>query len=216
MHGSAPRAETIEPRIEGARRDAHPRSALAAPPLRAARPSQIAPRRVPRRSAQGGARFIEAPLAIGAWGRLLVILGVVAVVAIGCAERHACYAGDFEACTCDDGRRGYAACDVEKDVYGACGSCGEVPGLTSDGSGAASSGGGGAGGASGGSGGASATTSSAKLGFMETCAKDEDCESGLCHVFNAKGPKCTVLCTTDADCPPPSPGCNNMGVCKAP
>lgn len=141
---------------------------------------------------------------------------MICAMALGCAEKRTCYAGDFEACTCDDGRAGYAACDAEKDVYGACGSCGAVPGLASgsggSGSGSSASGGGGSGGA----GGASVTTSSAKLGFMETCVNDEDCESGMCHVYNAKGPKCTLPCTSAADCPPPSPGCNNMGVCKAP
>jgi len=138
----------------------------------------------------------------------------LAILAGACAEKRACYSGDFEACTCADGRAGFAACDVEGDAYGACGSCGEVPGLTGS---AASGGGGSGGGTSGGTGGSqNLTTSSSKLGFLETCTVDEDCESGICHVYTAKGPKCTLACQTASDCPPPSPGCNNMGVCKAP
>ena len=71
-------------------------------------------------------------------------------------------------------------------------------------------------GGGGGAGAGAAGGGAALLGFMETCVQDEDCESGLCHVYNAKGPKCTLACQVDADCPSPSPGCNNMGVCKAP
>lgn len=138
----------------------------------------------------------------------------IAIVAGACASNRTCYAGDFVACTCADGRAGYAACDADGEAYGACGSCGEVPGLTDT---AASGGGGSGGGTSGGTGGSqNLTTSSGKLGFLETCTVDEDCESGICHVYTAKGPKCTLPCQTASDCPPPSPGCNNMGVCKAP
>jgi hypothetical protein len=125
-----------------------------------------------------------------------------------CAERRTCYEGDFIACTCDDGRAGFAACDVAADEHSACGSCGEVPGAPFTSSGGA--------GGSGGSGGAGGAGGSALLGFLETCTKDEECETGLCHTFNAKGPKCSQPCQADADCPPPSPGCNMMGICKAP
>ena len=48
------------------------------------------------------------------------------------------------------------------------------------------------------------------------CEKDEDCESGLCFPYVAKGPHCTITCTMDSDCPPPSNACSGMGVCKAP
>lgn len=135
-----------------------------------------------------------------------LLVAALASIASGCAEPRACYSGDLVACTCDDGRSGFAPCDVASDAFGACGSCGVVPGLVTS-----ASGGGGA--SSGGGSGGGATT---KLGFLETCADDADCESGICHVFNAKGPKCTLACQSAADCPPPSPGCNNMGVCKAP
>lgn len=141
----------------------------------------------------------------------------LASVTGACASSRTCYSGDFEACTCADGRAGFAACDAGGEAYGACGSCGEVPGLAGSGaSGGGGSGGGTSGGGGAGGGTASLTTSTEKLGFLETCTMDEDCESGICHVYAAKGPKCTLTCQTAADCPPPSPGCNNMGVCKAP
>ncbi len=147
--------------------------------------------------------LVPRSIAIGAATLLASLL-----LAPGCSEPRSCYEGDFVACTCDDGRAGFAACDAANDALGTCGSCGVVPGaITGSGGG---SGGGGAGGGGGGAGGA------ALLGFMETCVQDEDCESGLCHVYNAKGPKCTLPCQVDADCPVPSPGCNMMGVCKAP
>lgn len=140
------------------------------------------------------------------------VLALVSVLGLagGCAAPRVCYEGDFVACTCDDGRAGFAACDAERDAFGECGSCGLVPGATF---GASTAGGAGAGGAgAGGSGGGGG----ALLGFMETCAANEDCASGVCHTYNAKGPKCTIPCQVDGDCPLPSPGCNNMGVCKAP
>ena len=141
-------------------------------------------------------------------GLLGAVLGALVVGA--CEEKPVCYEGDQQACTCDDGQCGFAACDVGADAYGACGSCGQVPkpaGTTTvacEEIPAAGGGGGGAGGAP------------ALLAFMETCSKDEECETGLCHTFNAKGPKCSMPCQSDGDCPSPSPGCNMMGVCKAP
>ena len=54
--------------------------------------------------------------------------------------------------------------------------------------------------------------------FMEACTLgiDEQCDTGLCFDFNTKGPHCTHACAVDTDCAAPSPGCNGMGVCKAP
>jgi len=52
--------------------------------------------------------------------------------------------------------------------------------------------------------------------FMSECMDNTDCESNLCFHYNAKGPHCTHECTRDEDCEAPSPGCNNMGVCKVP
>ena len=54
------------------------------------------------------------------------------------------------------------------------------------------------------------------LPYMAECDTNEQCETELCFSFNAKGPHCTHSCVIDADCESPSPGCNNMGVCKAP
>jgi hypothetical protein len=58
----------------------------------------------------------------------------------------------------------------------------------------------------------------APLPFMSECVlgMDDACETGLCFDFNTKGPHCTHECTVDTDCEAPSPGCNGMGVCKAP
>lgn len=138
-----------------------------------------------------------------------VLASAIALVAAACGEDRACYEGDFQSCTCEEGKAGFAACDVANDAYGACGYCGTVPG-----SAAAAGGTGGTGGAGGSGGGGSG--GGALLGFLETCSKDEECETKLCYTFNAKGPKCTTHCQTDGECPAPSPGCNNMGVCKAP
>src|SRR5690348_4639360 len=62
--------------------------------------------------------------------------------------------------------------------------------------------------------------------FMETCNEAVDCavpagaDVVICQLYQAKNAKfCTKSCTAAtaaADCPSPSPGCNNMGVCKAP
>jgi len=70
---------------------------------------------------------------------------------------------------------------------------------------------GGTGGSAGGSGG-----SGGLLGYLEPCTTDDQCESGLCFPFVSKGPHCTLPCTTDAECPAPSPGCGGMNVCRPP
>lgn len=103
-----------------------------------------------------------------------------------------CYPGDYRSCTCGGGALGYQQCDAAGQGYGACDCSGAVPG------GSCAGGGG------------------ALLGFMAECADNAQCESGLCHTYNAKGSHCTIPCATDVECPPPSPGCNSMGVCKAP
>lgn len=119
----------------------------------------------------------------------------------GCAdEPRACYDGEYLACSCGE-QDGYQRC--ESGQYAAC-DCEALPpgigGATGEG------GAGGAGGAGG----------EALLDFMEPCDEDAQCETGLCFPFNAKGPHCTKPCTTPDECPPPSTGCNMMGVCKAP
>ena len=61
-----------------------------------------------------------------------------------------------------------------------------------------------------------AATGAELLPYMATCAANEECDSGLCFEFNAKGPHCTTTCELDLECEAPSPGCNGKGVCKAP
>jgi hypothetical protein len=54
--------------------------------------------------------------------------------------------------------------------------------------------------------------------FMEPCDVDDDrcAEDTFCFGFNSRGPHCTHECTGDEQCAAPSPGCTNMGLCKAP
>lgn len=63
-----------------------------------------------------------------------------------------------------------------------------------------------------------AGASSGDIAFMESCSPAADqCADGLvCFSYNMKGPHCTHACAEDTDCEAPSPGCNGMGVCKAP
>jgi hypothetical protein len=141
---------------------------------------------------------------------ILLLCSLTAWAASSCAQDgRACYPADYERCTCDDGEDGYRRCDDAGDGYGTCDCSGTIPGLTT---GAGSGGNGAGGGGSGGDGAGGA----AKLPFMSPCATDDECETGLCHPFNAKGTLCSKPCSIDSDCPPPSPGCNMMGVCKAP
>ena len=52
-------------------------------------------------------------------------------------------------------------------------------------------------------------------GLLGPCLVNEDCTSRLCHYYLGKGASfCTKPCTSDGDCPAPSPGCNQMGVCR--
>lgn len=126
--------------------------------------------------------------------RVVSMLGLLVALA-GCFEEgRACYPGDYSACECDSGEPGYAQCDAEGNVYGACGFCGTTPG-------AAPVGGGNEGGG---------------RGFLEACETNDQCDTELCHVFQAKGMFCSQPCEGPEDCPAPSSGCNGMGICKAP
>ncbi len=131
-----------------------------------------------------------------------VLLGVALALATACdEERVTCYAGDYADCTCADGRRGYRAC-VSDSTYGACVCDGTTPGLDGSFEDADD---------------ADADAGPPpKLPFMSTCTTDDECESGQCHLFTQSGSFCTKDCKTTADCPPPSAGCNNRGICKAP
>ncbi len=130
-----------------------------------------------------------------------VALAVLACPACG-ETQPACFAGDYRSCTCDGGAAGYQACKGE-DGYGACVCDGTTPGVDASALEASVD--------------ASADAADAGLlPFMSPCTTNEQCDTGLCFPFNAKGPKCSKPCKTNDDCGPPSTGCNNQGVCKAP
>ncbi len=124
---------------------------------------------------------------------------LVCATLAGCfEEERACYPGDYLECRCDSGERGYSQCNGDGITYGECAFCGTTPGAPASGSGGEGNGGG------------------ALLGFLEVCELDEQCASNVCHEFPAKGMFCSQACDGPEDCPPPSSGCNMMGICKAP
>ncbi len=110
------------------------------------------------------------------------------LVSPGCHDARACHPGDWVACRCDGGSRGFAPCNVEAEEFGDC-RCDGVPGLEE-------------------------RQPGQEGALYATCEEDADCDSGLCYGFNARGPHCTRTCDDADDCPAPSPGCNGKGVCK--
>lgn len=119
----------------------------------------------------------------------------IVAVALACGEdRPPCYRGDFVGCTCASGARGYQACREAEDGYGACVCDGTTPGV--DG------------------GGADAAADSGKRALFEECAESDDCASELCFEYGMGQRRCTKTCSTASECPAPSPGCNNKGVCR--
>lgn len=136
-------------------------------------------------------------------GVLAVALLALGLVAACEDAQPACFEGDYASCTCEAGGSGFRACLVSQDGYGACVCDGRVPGL--DASLIVDAGDAGDG-----------PVDAGKLPFMSACQSDEQCNTGMCFTFNAKGPKCSKSCKTADECPPPSTGCNNQGVCKAP
>ena len=136
------------------------------------------------------------------WTRAVSLASLAFVVAgaWACGEAFpVCYEGDRRACSCAEGASGFQTCAPELEAYGPCVCDGTTPGV--DGSAPTPD---------------AAPESSSKIGFLEPCLTNEECETGLCHPFNAKGPRCSQPCKEPTDCPPPSTGCNNQGVCKAP
>jgi hypothetical protein len=129
----------------------------------------------------------------------------------GAAE---CLPEDVQRCHCEDGREGYRVCSPDgSSAYGAC-DCDldaspYLPQLPADDGGAGEGDGATEGGAGGGD---------AGLMFLSPCDPgDDQCPPNTsCDAFPAKGPHCSKPCTVATDCPMPSPGCNMMGVCKAP
>jgi hypothetical protein len=54
--------------------------------------------------------------------------------------------------------------------------------------------------------------------YMASCSlTGTACEMPYkCYNFNSKGPHCSKTCSAAGDCPAPSTGCSNMGICKVP
>lgn len=149
-------------------------------------------------------------------GRALAAPAFAVLLLVGaCNEGNGdapCLPEDVERCTCADGQEGFTVCAPDGGGgYGACAcdldaspylpEAGEEggPDAASDDDG------------SGGDGG---------LSFMSVCSTQPGslpCPPGTsCDDFPAKGQFCSKPCSLATDCPPPSPGCNMMGVCKAP
>jgi hypothetical protein len=139
------------------------------------------------------------------------VVALVLVIAGGGACSSAdhpelCYPGDLIACSCSAGAQGVARCDtVAGSGYGAC-DCtadagADAPDEASNDAAASD---------------AAGDVDEGLLPFLAPCETNAQCETGLCFPFNAKGPQCTEPCSVDSDCPPPSPGCSNMKVCKSP
>lgn len=151
--------------------------------------------------------------------RLLAgLTGLAALVlVVACNESDAsdattpCLPEDVERCTCDDGRSGFEVCPPDGGGgYGACDCDLDASPYLPEPEEASTEAGeeGGEGGGDGG------------LMFMSACstaAGAPQCPPGTsCDDFPAKGQFCSKPCTEATDCPPPSPGCNMMGICKAP
>ncbi len=139
---------------------------------------------------------------------LAALLALVPLVA--CSEGTSstpCLPEDVERCTCGDGSEGFEVCDPDGGGgYGACNCALDaspyLPEPEEAGGDAEEDGGDGG------------------LVFMSACSTSlgaPQCPSGTsCDDFPAKGQFCSKSCKVAMDCPPPSPGCNMMGTCKAP
>lgn len=134
---------------------------------------------------------------------------VATLVACSGEGGQPCYAGDWAACTCDDGgASGYQQCDPAGQAYLACDCSGNYPTLGiyaeagADGGGDAPAG--------------DAAEAGGGHTMDQPCMTNSDCAPGLvCFHFNARGPECTHACTMDSQCEAPSPGCSMMMVCKS-
>jgi hypothetical protein len=138
--------------------------------------------------------------------RALALAAIVALALAACStdtdRANACYPGDKRDCACPGGLvgwqkcgsdgRGYAADDGSGAACDCSGSRPPIVELNCD------------------------PLPSGKVPFMCGCATNDDCETGLCNSFPAKGSKCSMTCSVPADCPAPSGDCNQKGVCKAP
>jgi hypothetical protein len=61
-----------------------------------------------------------------------------------------------------------------------------------------------------------ASPDASDLPFGAPCQSDAQCASGVCFDYTVRGTLCTKKCSTNGDCPSPSPGCNGQGVCRMP
>jgi hypothetical protein len=52
------------------------------------------------------------------------------------------------------------------------------------------------------------------LPLGSACWDNAQCASQICFDYAVRGTFCTQRCFTAANCPPPSNGCNGMGVCR--
>jgi hypothetical protein len=59
-----------------------------------------------------------------------------------------------------------------------------------------------------------AALDASELGFGASCWDNAQCASDLCFDFKVRGTFCSQICSTNAQCPSTSPGCNGMGVCR--
>jgi hypothetical protein len=166
-------------------------------------PDTMAPGAMPKKHARDTRKAVA-----GLAGMAAVLL----VVACGEGNGGApCLPEDVERCTCVDGRDGFQVCALEAGAgYGAC-NCDldASPYLPEAGEEASDDGSEGDGNDGGGG-----------LVFMSPCSLATgapQCPPGTsCDNFPSKGPHCSKPCTIAMDCPPPSPGCTPMGMCKAP
>lgn len=132
----------------------------------------------------------------------LVLLVLGAAPAACTPDGATCAPEDFQYCDCPSGVRGYQQCLENGSKYGACDCSGTIPsgaGILVEAGPDAD---------------AEAAAEGGTAGFLMNCSDNVDCTSNLCFAFNAYGPHCSKACTKTTDCPPPSPGCSNMGVCK--
>ena len=141
----------------------------------------------------------------------LVAVLVAVLASPACKQNGArCAPGDYVVCACPSAVKGFARCMPSGDDYTRCDCSGAAPGglgaldATPEDSAADAAAV------------EAAVDAGSKLPFMSPCEKDAQCETGLCFVFNAKGPRCSKPCQTDGDCPAPSPGCSLQKICKAP
>lgn len=149
--------------------------------------------------------------------RSTFVVIALALTSNGCESDNpdTCYPGDQRACTCSNGMDGFQQCNAAGDAFGAC-TCNEATGSSSSSSSSSGTAGAGGAGGAGGAAGAGGQGGGSLLPFMSPCTASSQCESMICHEFNIGVSLCTKKCANDNDCPLPSPGCNNMGLCKRP